>query len=147
MEINTGRHCVFELKVHLVFIPKYRRDVFTSRVLNQLQVIFKDTCLKLESELIEFNGESNHVHLLVSFPPKLSISKLVNSLKGVSSRLIRKFHYPEVQSKLWGSHFWSPSYYVGSSGGVTIEKIRQYIEAQNRPSITALKGNVLPPER
>lgn len=146
MEINRGRHCVFDLKTHLVFIPKYRKNVFTPRVLRSLEEIFRETCSKLESDLIEFNGEADHVHLLVGFPPKIAISTLVNSLKGVSSRLVRKQNFPEVTAKLWGDHFWSPSYYAGSCGGVTIEKIRQYIENQNRPTITALKNDVLRPK-
>jgi putative transposase len=144
-EINTGRHCVFDLKVHLVFLPKYRRKVFTPRVLEYLDDIFKSICENFESKLVEFNGEHDHVHLLISYPPKTPISKLVNSLKGVSSRLVRKKNYPEISSKLWGNHFWSPSYYAGSCGGATIEQIRKYIENQNRPDIPALKDEVLRP--
>jgi putative transposase len=132
-EINTGRHCVFDIKAHLVFIPKYRKKIFSARVLEDLKVIFEDICLQFESKLVEFNGEDNHVHLLISYPPKYSISKIVNSLKGVSSRLIRKKNYSEVSAKLWGPHFWSPSYYAGSCGGVTIEQIKKYIEGQKKP--------------
>lgn len=147
IEIRTGRHCVFNLKVHLVFLPKYRKGVFTPRVLNYLEGIFKTICLDFESELVEFNGEHDHVHLLISYPPKVSISKLVNSLKGVSSRLVRKKDYPEVSAKLWGNHFWSPSYYAGSCGGVTIDQIKKYIENQDRPDILDLKDEVLRPLR
>lgn len=147
MEINRGRHCVFDIKIHLVFIPKYRKNIFTPRVLEQLEIIFKETCQKLEAELIEFNGESDHVHLLVNMKPKLSVSKIINALKGVSSRLIRKYNYPEVKEKLWGEHFWSPSYYAGSCGGVTIEKIKKYIEDQNRPCISDMNDDVLRPKR
>lgn len=142
-EIHTGRHCVFDLKIHLVFLPKYRRNVFTPRVLTYLKTVFESICLDFESELIEFNGESDHVHLLIGFPPKVAISKLVNSLKGVSSRMARRQNFKEVQCKLWGNHFWSPSYYVGSCGGVTIETIRKYIENQDSPDILALKDEVL----
>ncbi len=89
-EIRTGRHCVFKLHCHLVFVTKYRRNVFTKEVLEDLHGIFKNVCTDFESKLIEFNGEDDHVHLLIHYPPKVSISSLVNSLKGVSSRLIRK---------------------------------------------------------
>jgi putative transposase len=138
-EIYTGRHCVFFLKAHLVFLPKYRHNVFTPRVLECLENIMASVCNDFDANLEEFNGESNHIHLLVSYPPKISISKLVNSLKGVSSRMIRKQSFPEVTAKLWGNHFWSPSYYAGSCGGVTIQQIRKYIENQNRPYIPSLK--------
>ena len=88
--------------------------------------------VKFESELVEFDGEDDHAHLLVHHPPKVSISKLVNSLKGVSSRKIRQ-QYPSVTKKLWGGALWSPSYFTGSGGGASIEIIRQYIEQQNTP--------------
>ncbi|WP_025645629.1 MULTISPECIES: IS200/IS605 family transposase [unclassified Psychrobacter] len=74
-----------------------------------------------------------HVQLLVNYPPKVAISSLVNSLKGVSSRLIRKKQYPSISKQLWGSALWSPSYFAGSCGGAPVEIIRQYIEQQNTP--------------
>jgi putative transposase len=89
-EMRTGRHCVFRLHAHLVFVTKYRRGVFTRRVLDDLRAIFASVCADFEAELVEFEGEDDHVHLLVVYPPKVSVSSLVNSLKGVSSRLIRK---------------------------------------------------------
>ncbi|WFE69622.1 IS200/IS605 family transposase [Thiomicrospira sp. R3] len=132
-EIRTGRSCVFNLHAHLVFVTKYRRDVFSDRVLNDLEEIFKKVCLDFEAELVEFNGEHDHVHLLINYPPKVAISNLVNSLKGVSSRLIRKKNYPEIQKKLWGNTLWSPSYFAGSCGGAPLSIIKQYIEQQQRP--------------
>ncbi|MBP9842311.1 MAG: IS200/IS605 family transposase [Simkaniaceae bacterium] len=129
-DIRHGRHCLFGLHVHLVFVTKYRREVFTQDVLNDLRVIFMSVCADFESELIEFNGEDDHVHLLVNYPPKVAISKLVNSLKGVSSHLIRKRKYPEIRKKLWDGALWSPSYFAGSCGGAPIAIIRQYIEQQ-----------------
>ncbi len=133
MEVRTGRHCVFMLHVHLVFVTKYRRGVFTKEVIEDLRGIFAKVCTDFEAELIEFDGEDDHVHLLVNYPPKVAVSKLVNSLKGVSSYLIRKKNYPSVQSKLWGGALWSPSYFAGSCGGAPIEVIRKYIEQQQTP--------------
>jgi putative transposase len=78
------------MHVHLVFVTKYRRNVFTKEVLDDLKIFFEKVCLDFESELVEFDGEDDHVHLLVNYPPKVSVSALVNSLKGVSSRMIRK---------------------------------------------------------
>lgn len=132
-EIRRGRHCVFLIHVHLVFVTKYRRDVFTAEILQDMRLIFAKVCKDFEAELVEFDGEDDHVHLLVNYPPKVAVSALVNSLKGVSSRLIRQKNYPSVRRKLWGSSLWSPSYFAGSCGGAPIAVIRQYIEQQQTP--------------
>lgn len=132
-DIRHGRHCVFNRHVHLVFVTKYRRDGFTKAILNDLQEIFASVCADFEAELVAFDGEDDHVHLLVNYPPKVAISKLVNSLKGISSLLIRKKNYPNIQKKLWKRALWSPSYFAGSCGGAPIEIIRQYIEQQQTP--------------
>ena len=118
------------MHVHLVLVTKYRREVFTKEILNDLRVIFAQTCLDFEAELVEFDGEDDHVHFLVNYPPKVAVSNLVNSLKGVSSRLVRKKSYPSIQKKLWGNALWSPSYFAGSCGGAPIAIIRQFIEQQ-----------------
>ncbi|NRA47487.1 MAG: IS200/IS605 family transposase [Oligoflexales bacterium] len=99
----------------------------------ELESIFRRVCEDFESTLAQFDGEGDHVHLLVSYLPKVSVSKLVNSLKGVSSRLIRKKQFPSVQNSLWGGSLWSPSYFAGSCGGAPIEVVRQYIEDQKTP--------------
>ena len=132
-DIRRGRHCVFKMHVHLVYVTKYLRDVFTKAILNDLQEIFASVCADFEAELVEFDGEDDHVHLLVNYPPKVAISKLVNSLKGISSLLIRKKNYPNIKKKLWKGALWSPSYFAGSCGGAPIEIIRQYIEQQQTP--------------
>ena len=107
-DIRHGRHCVFNLHIHLVFVTKYRRSVFTKAVLEDLKEIFASVCQDFEAELVEFDGEKDHVHLLINYPPKVSVSRLVNSLKGVSSRLIRKKRYACIQDKLWAGALWSP---------------------------------------
>ena len=132
-DLRRGRYVVFNLHVHLVFVAKYRRKVFTKEVLDDMRGIFESVCTDFEAQLVEFDGENDHVHLLVHYPPKVSISKLVNSLKGVSSRMIRKKNYPSIHEKLWGGALWSPSYFAGSCGGAPISIIRQYIEQQNTP--------------
>lgn len=132
-DIRHGRHCVFKMHVHFVFVTKYRREVFTKEVIDDLRGIFAKVCADFEAELVEFDGEDDHVHLLVNYSPKVPISMLVNSLKGVSSRLVRKKNYPSIRKKLWGGALWSPSYFAGSCGGAPIEIIRQYIEQQKTP--------------
>jgi len=133
-DVRTGRHCVFVLHVHLVFVTKYRHRVFSARHLTRLETIFGDVCDDFGAELVEFNGETDHVHLLVNYPPTVAISKLVNSLKGVSSRLLRK-EFPELARHYWSSQrLWSGSYFAGSVGGAPITVLRQYIEGQRRPA-------------
>ncbi|WP_342120054.1 IS200/IS605 family transposase [Pseudoduganella sp. OTU4001] len=132
-ELLHGRHCVFMMHVHLVFVTKHRRNVFTREILDDLRLIFSDVCIDFEAELIEFDGEDDHVHLLVNYTPKVAVSRLVNSLKGASSRVIRKKNYPSIRQKLWGGALWSPSYFAGSCGGAPIAVIRQYIEPQQTP--------------
>ena len=130
-DFRRGRTCVFLMHVHLVFVAKYRRNIFTGRVLYDLKTIFGGVCLDFESKLIECNGEKDHVHLPVNYPPKVSVSCLVNSLKGVSSRMIRKKNYAEIRNSLWGNSLWSPSYFASSCGGAPIALIRKYIESQS----------------
>ena len=153
-DIRTGRHCVFLLHAHLVFVTKYRYGVFTKIILDGLKEIFASVCRDFEAELIEFDGEEDHVHLLVVYPPKAAISSLVNSLKGVSGRLIRRKGYSPIQKKLWGGPLWPPGYFAGSCGGAPISVLRQYIEDQRTPIkgknssygapyIPALKGEAL----
>lgn len=132
-DIRHGRHCVFNLHIHLVFLTKYRRSVFTKAVLEDLKEIFASVCQDFEAELVEFDGEKDHVHLLINYPPKVSVSRLVNSLKGVSSRLIRKKRYACIQDKLWAGALWSPSYFAASCDGAPISIIKQYIEQQDTP--------------
>jgi putative transposase len=130
----TRKKLRFQMRVHRFFVTKYRRNVFTKEGVDDLRVILANVCVDFESELIEFDGEDDPVHLLVNDPPKVSISKLVNSLKGASSLLIRKKGYPNIKKKRWGNALWSPSYFAGSCGGAPIAIIRQYIEQQRTPN-------------
>lgn len=132
-DLRRGRTCVFMMHVHLVFVTKYRRKVFTKRVLSALKEIFIHVCADFGATLVECDGEHDHVHLLIDYPPATSVSKLVNSLKGVSSRLIRKTKYPSITKALWGNSLWSPSYFAGSCGGASLDVIKKYIESQSTP--------------
>ena len=120
------------MHVHLVFVAKYRRTVFTKAHLDSMKIIFKKFYADFEVELVEFDGERDHVHLLLSYPPKVATSKLVNSLKDVSSRRLRKNHV-DIHRYYWKGVLWSPSYFAGSCGGAPINVIRQYIEQQQTP--------------
>lgn len=130
---RTGRSCIFKNHIHLVFVTKYRRRAITDVMLLRLKDLFEETCIQMGAELLEFNGEDDHVHLLVTCPPKLAVSNLVQKLKGKSAYFLRKEYWEQIMDKLWGSHFWSPSYCVVSCGGAPLETVKKYIEEQRRP--------------
>ncbi|MEV6700950.1 IS200/IS605 family transposase [Streptomyces sp. NPDC051453] len=132
-DVRTGRHVAHTLHVHLVIVTKFRRKAFTDDMPTRCEEVMHEVCQDFEAELKQFNGEENHVHLLVHHPPKVQLSKLVNSLKSVSSRYLRKEYDTHVRRYLWGGHFWSGSYFAGSCGGAPLTVVRQYIENQQRP--------------
>ena len=121
---------VYALTAHLVFVPKYRRKVITEKVYGILRAAWETVCTDFQCELRESGYETDHAHLLVAYPPKVSLSTLVNSLKGVSARRLRAAHIPDVERKLWGPHFWSPSYCAVSCGGAPLEIVKRYVESQ-----------------
>lgn len=131
--LRHGRHCVFAVHAHLVFVTKFRRNVFEKQHLEAMKRIMEGVCSDFGAELMEFDGEHDHVHLLVHYPPKVALSNLVASLKGVSSRMLRKefgdFH-PWLKRR---GLLWSPSYFAASCGGAPIDILRQYIDDQQSP--------------
>lgn len=132
-DFRTGRHCVFALHIHLVFVTKYRRDVLSEFAIRDLSAIFDKVCRDFDARLVECNGEDDHVHLLVEYPPQVSISRLVNSLKCVSSRRLRQMR-PEVSGRYFNGVLWSPSYFAASCGGAPISIIKRYVEQQRKLS-------------
>lgn len=130
LHLQALHHCVFSLHFHLVLVTKYRRKAITKAMLERLGVIFRETLEKWDSELIEFNGEADHIHLLFQTNPTIQLSKLVNNLKTVSSRLIRKEFSKHLNRIYWKPVFWHRSYCLISAGGATIEVLRKYIEEQ-----------------
>lgn len=131
-QYRTGRHCVFQLHAHLVFVTKYRYKVLQGYMFPTLKQLLEKVCHDFEAVLVEFDGEEDHVHLLVNYPPKISLSALVNSLKGVSSRKL-KLHHPEIANRYFKSALWSPSYFAASCGGAPLEIIKQYVQQQKTP--------------
>ena len=131
-EFRRGRHVVSALHAHIVFVTKYRRGAITDRVREVLRQSAIDVCAGMNVTLRAFDGEDDHIRLLVEYPPSLALTRLVNSLKGVSSRRVRQRKFPEVTKCLWGKHFWSPSYFVGSCGGPPIDIVKQYVENQRK---------------
>jgi len=131
--ISRGRS-VSDLKAHLVLTTKYRRRVLTATMIDRLHEVFEVLLDKWECKIIEFNGEQDHVHLLFQYHPEIQLSKLVNSLKSVSSRKLRQEFLPELEKIYFKKKVvWNSSYFLASCGGVTISTLRRYIENQDKP--------------
>jgi len=140
-------HSVADLHIHLVFCTKYRRRVITPRVFQALARSMRASSATLGAAITAIEADGVHLHVLLTFPPRLAIARLVQRLKGASSRAVRGLRLPEVQRALWGRHFWSPSYCVVSCGGAPLDVVKTYVENQQtrpkrpkpqaRPSYTA----------
>jgi putative transposase len=129
-QFRRERHSVTDLKAHLVCLTKYRKSVFTAEGLMVIEKSFKEVAKKMDFQILEFNGEGDHIHALIEYPPKLSLSQMVNALKGVSSRRYGQagLHKPCGKDALW-----SPSYFAISVGGAPLEVLKQYIRNQEKP--------------
>ncbi|MFE6752800.1 IS200/IS605 family transposase [Streptomyces sp. NPDC057684] len=125
--IRKGRTVVCALHAHVVFTPKYRRGPFTDEILRRCEDVMRAVCADFETELVEFNGETDHVHLLVHYPPKVSLSRLVGSLKSVCARRLRQEFPEHIRTYLWSDHFWSPLYLVASCGSAPLSIIKEYM--------------------
>ncbi|MER5227917.1 IS200/IS605 family transposase [Streptomyces flaveus] len=136
--MRSDRRCVFAMHVHLVFVTKFRHKVLAGAHLQRMEEIMGVVCADFECELVEFIDEDNHVHLLVNFPPKAVVTKLVNSLKGcppAASRPKAGGEFPDLVRHYWrASKFWSGYYFAGTVDGAPLTVVRQYIEQQNRPA-------------
>lgn len=131
-ELKNNRHAVYNLKYHLVVATKYRKKCINQDILSDLKEICNRLLENKGCNLIEFNGEADHIHLLVETMPQVQLSLLVNSLKTVTSRLIRKKHSEYLQNFYSKPVFWSKSYCIISTGGASIERIKEYIQAQGK---------------
>ncbi len=132
-KLKSHYHCVYKLNYHLVLVTKYRKKCFTGAMLDRLKEIVTDLCQKWEVELLEFNGEVDHVHLLLDMHPNIMPSKFINNLKTVTSRLMRKEFAKHLACFYWKPVLWTRAYCLLTTGGATTDTIRQYIEKQERP--------------
>ena len=133
--LRSHPHCVFNIKVHLVLVVAYRRKVITKAIMEDLEQHVRRVCGLSDVSVLEFSGEPDHIHILLELHPNVMPSKLVNSIKTVSSRMIRKDHWEHIKKMLWKDRFWSRSYCLISVGdGANTEVIKQYIQNQTRPS-------------
>ena len=125
---------VYQLSIHLVLVTKYRCKIIDQAIMNRLKEIFIDLCKKWDCILVEINGESDHVHMLIDFNPKVQISAFANNLKTVSSRLIRKEFPNRCQEFYSKPVLWKIGYFVSSTGGANLETVKKYIQGQNSPN-------------
>ena len=132
--LSTLYHCTYSLHDHLVLVTRYRKRCISAKMLARLEEIFGELCTKWEGELVEFSREADHVHLLVSLTPKTGLTKFVNTVKTVPSRLIRKEFSQEVDQHDSKRVFWSRSYCVVTCDGAPLSVSKQYIEGQDAPS-------------
>ncbi len=130
---NKGYRSVYKLTAHVVFVTKYRKKAINQQILNRLEEIFSQTLEKWDCHLVQFNGEEDHVHLLIDYKPDIQISKLIANLKTVSSRLIRK-EFSQLSQKYFYNkpYFWTGAYFIASCGGVTVEQLKKYVETQKK---------------
>ena len=131
MDLDTNAHSVFSLHYHLILVVKYRRQVFTDEISKRAKEIFEYIAPTYKIELVEWNHDKDHVHVLFKGQPKTELSKFINAYKSASSRLLKK-EFLTVRQKIWKEMFWSRSFCLLSSGGAPIEVIRQYIENQGK---------------
>ena len=129
-DYRKSAHCVYDLKYHLVWITKYRKPVLSGEIGHRVRELVRLICASLDVEIIKGNIRQDHVHLLVSVPPTLSVSKLVQRIKGVTSRKLLQEN-KGLNKAFWGRHLWSRGYFVASVGEVTEEIISKYIEKQH----------------
>ena len=127
---RKSSHCTYDIKYHIVWITKYRKPVIVGKIAHRTRELIRMVCTTNEVEIIAGHVGRGHIHLLVSVPPHLSASKLVQYIKGNTSRKLQ-MEYKELNKQFWGQHLWARGYFVASSGNVTDEVIAQYIRDQD----------------
>ncbi len=127
MQYQTGKHCVFYHRYHLVWITKYRYKVLRGAILLRVREIIRQVCSQNEVDIISGVLSSDHVHMFVSLPPKLSVSDFMRKVKGRSSHRVQ-MEFPDLRKRYWGRHLWARGYFSSTSGAITDDVILQYLE-------------------
>ena len=127
---RKSSHCTYDIKYHIVWITKYRKPVIVGSIAKRLQEIIRQVCSQNDVEILSGHISKDHVHMLVSVPPYLSVSKLVQYMKGNSSHKIQ-MEYKEINKQYWGRHLWARGYFAASTGNITDEIIAEYIQNQD----------------
>ena len=131
MQLDTNNHSVFMLHYHLIMCIKYRNKVIDDNISNRLKEIFEKIAPAYNITLEEWNHDTDHVHILFKGQPNTEISKFINAYKSASSRLIKK-EFPQIRKSLWKEMFWSQSFCLLTTGGATVDIIKQYIMLQGK---------------
>ena len=129
-DYRHGSHTAFSIHLHIVWITKYRKKILTKEIATFVRDVIRKECNKQKVDILKGNISKDHVHVMVSIPPQLSISRLVQRLKGKSSYLVLS-KFSQLEKVYWGRHFWARGYFVRSSGNLTDEIIKNYIEKQS----------------
>ena len=129
---RLGSHTVYDIKYHLVWVTKYRYKVLTGEVGLRARDLIRQVCMAREIRIVKGHVSTDHVHLLVSCPPRLSVSQVVQYVKGKSSHELQR-EFGELGRRYWGQHLWARGYFCASSGTVTDEMVKAYIEQQDVP--------------
>ena len=127
MSYRKTAHSVYDLKYHIVWVTKYRKPVLRGEIAMRVRELIRQTCATLDVYILSGHVSSDHIHLLVSIPPNLAVSDLVQRLKGRTSRRMQE-EFGELKRQYWGRHMWARGYFAVSTGNVTDEIIKQYIE-------------------
>jgi putative transposase len=127
VKVVTNRNCLYQTAYHVIWCPKYRRDVLTGEVATEVNNLLEAVCRKRRWPVISKEIQPDHIHLFLSIPPATAVADAVKVLKGVSARLLFQ-RFPALKQRLWGGHLWSPSYYVVTAGSVSAATIQRYIE-------------------
>ena len=129
-KLDKGSHSVYALTYHYVCCVKYRRKIFEGKqIIDRLKQINYDITENFGVEIVNQETDVDHLHLLFKASPRTDLVKFVNSLKGVSSRRLFQ-EFPDIKSMLWNGHLWSPSYFLCTTGQVTLDQVKKYVESQ-----------------
>ncbi len=133
MELKRNSNAVYLLNYHLILITKYRKKVFTNdNIIERTKEIMRNIAKDFDAEIINQECGEDHIHLMISTKPTTELTKMVNLLKGTSSRYLRKEYEQELSDMLYGDSFWSDSYYIATAGNVSVDTIYKYIENQRK---------------
>ena len=130
-DYRTGSHSRYDIKYHFVWVTKYRKSVLTGEVGVRLRNLVREICRTHDIEILQGAVSKDHVHVLLSCPPSLSPSKIIQYIKGKTSRKLM-MEFKHIQKQFWGRHLWARGYFVASSGNVTDEVIAEYIRLQDK---------------
>lgn len=133
MELTKGRHNVYALQYHMIFVVKYRQTAFLNKdLVKALKLKFEEISESFDVDIVSQEVDIDHIHLLISTKPTLDLTKYINIMKGHSSRFLRKEFSDDLKGILWGDAFWSPSYYLATTGNVGLSKLVEYVESQGK---------------